>query len=561
MRLRRLLLAVLLVALALSGCPTDDVADDDDCAAGDDDSGVVDDDDGATDDDDGATDDDELGDDDDVATGDERLAGMVFDSDGDPQAGVEVGGLAVTGSDGWFELLLSPGEQIIPFSGEGLAPAWQRTELPGGADHGLLQRLRASGEPVSFPVLAGVDTGVVSLGPAAVDVAGLASITVTGYAPEDLLALPVGRAPLVVHGALRIDLADAAGQSQQLVLGELAQIDLAIPDPAGELSSGQDLAAFRFDPETGGWAESGSGVLYAAADSSLVWLYHAASPGLWAAGVRPQVGCYEGRVVDSLGAPRPAAWLGADGGNTAALARGAADGTFRMDVAAGLEHTIEALWLHGDDLGYLSDVAAAGAPAGEECLALGDLEVDSDSCVSGTVLDASLNPVEGAEVRSSLGTTLITGVAGAYCMPAPVLTRVSMYGPLAPGEGGHLPWTVVTAPGSPTCAGGCPNIAVLRTYLTTTCATGTLMVDGSPVSGGAVQLFDEVAPELPVYEVISGSGGAFCSEVPGGASVTALSGDPTLTCASATGSTVGLSTGSCPSGCLDLGTLDCNSAP
>ena len=563
-RLRALLLAwPLAVILALAGCPSDDddTADDDDSAADDDDSGAPDDDDGAPDDDDGAPDDDDLGDDDDVAPGDERLAGMVFGASGAPLAGAEVGGLATTAADGWFELLLSTGEQIVPFSGEGLAPAWQRTDLTGDGDHGLLQRLRTAGEAVSFPVLAGVDTGLVSLEPAAVDVAGLASLTVTEYGPDDLLTLPVGRSPLRLHGALRVDVADAGGQPAELVVGQMLQVDLPIPDPGGVLVNGQELPAFRFDPSTGEWTESGGGVLYSDYDGSLVWLYYAARPGLWAAGERPLVGCYTGRVVDDMGAARPAAWLGADGVDTAGLARGAADGTFELTVAAGVAHTLEALWLDGDDLGYLPGIAAGVATAGGECLDLGDLVVGTDSCVSGTVLDASIQPVEGAEVRSSTGAALTTGVAGAYCMPAPVLTRVSMYGPLAPGAGGYLPWTVVTLPGSPTCAGGCPNIAVLRPYPSTTCVTGTLTVDGSPVSGEVVHLFDEVAPTLPVYEVTTTAGGSFCSEAPGNGLVTALSADPSLTCAPATGDTSGLTSGACPSGCLDVGSLDCTSAP
>jgi len=556
-----LLLALLLAAPALGGCPSDDddTGDDDDSGgADDDDCAASDDDDGGPDDDDGGPDDDDLGDDDDVAPGDERLAGMVFGVDGGPLAGALVGG-ASTDPDGWFELELAAGEQVVPFSGEGLAPAWQRTTLPGDADCALLQRLTPAGEAVSFPVLAGVDIELVSLGAAALDVAGVAWITVTSYETDAFAALPIGRAPLTVYRALRVDLADGAGQPVVPIVGQFLQIDLPLGDSV-DVSTGDDLPAFRFDPETAEWVESGGGTVYAAGDGSPVWLYYAATPGLWAVGERPPVGCYSGRVVDELGAPRPAAWLEADGGSSGGLARTGADGTFVLEVAAEVAHTLAAVWLDGDDRGYLPGLEAGPTTAGEECLELGDLLASAESCVSGTVLDASMAPVEGAEVRSSLGTVLTTGVAGAYCMPAPALTRVSMYSALAPGEGGYYPWSVLTLPGSPTCAGGCPNIAVLRPYPNTTCATGTLTLDGSPASDLGVQLFDEMAPALPVYEVSSTSGGAFCSEVPSNTTVSALSADPAHDCAAVSADTSGLSTGACPTGCLDLGSLDCTSS-
>jgi hypothetical protein len=136
-----------------------------------------------------------------------------------------------------------------------------------------------------------------------------------------------------------------------------------------------------------------------------------------------------------------------------------------------------------------------------------------------------------------------------------------MYGPLELDTPGLMPWSVLTVPGSPTCAGGCPNIAVLRPYPTSTCAAGVLQVDGSPQSGTLVELFDDAAPALPITVTSTGAAGAFCLDAPGNASITAAVADDGLACTPVTGSTAGMSTGSCPTGCLDLGTLDCAAAP
>ena len=567
-RLRLVLALSLAVALALSGCPRqrgdDDTEDDDDSATVDDDDQAQDDDDGAPDDDDAAPDDDDSAtDDDDAVPGDQRAAGMVLDPDGGLLRGVEVGGQATTGPDGWFELLVASGEQVISFGGEGLAPSWQRIELPGGVDQGLQQRLRAAGEAVEFQVLDGVDTGVVQVGAEAVDSADSVSIVVTEYLESDLGTLPVGREPLRFFGALRIDLTDATGQAVGLVPGRFFQIDLAALDPDDELLIAQELAAFRFDPSTAAWVDGGAGQVYAAPDGSPVWLYHAASPGLWAAGVRPASGCYTGRVVDADGDPRQAAWLGAAGDRSFGLAATGPDGVFVLGVAAGMEHTLDVLWIDGEERGYLPDVAASSAPEGAECLDLGDLAAASESCVSGIVLDESNLPLEGVLVRSSTGEQATTSVSGSYCMAAPVLTQVSMYGPLVPGGPGLMPWSVLTEPGSPVCAGGCPNIAVLRPYFASTCVTGTLQVDGAPQTGVSVELFDDAAPALPIAEISpeTGSAGEFCMEAPGGASLTVTVTDDGVVCAPLTASTVGLSTGSCPAGCLDLGVLDCSSVP
>ena len=75
-----------------------------------------------------------------------------------------------------------------------------------------------------------------------------------------------------------------------------------------------------------------------------------------------------------------------------------------------------------------------------------------------------------------------------------------------------------TQPGLPDCQAGCPNLAVIRPYDTSTCAHGSVIVNGQVAGNLLVEVFDLEYPAVRIYSTLSNSDGSFCASVPGGTS-------------------------------------------
>ena len=568
---RRLPLAL---ALLLVGCPVEPPDDDD---AGDDDDVSPDDDDSAPDDDDVDPGDDDVAPDDDDATPQTNtVLGVVLDIGGAPIADVVISpssGLSPidTGADGRFSVFdPDMGDLVVGFEAEGYAPSWQAMTLVGGDEHALLQRLTPLDLAQGFPALGGAvldtEAGQIDLpaasfvDPGGAAVSGVVTAAVVGYSGDELSALPGDGRGMDASGALvRLDffggfgvaLTDPAGGPVELAAGSFAELQIPADDPGGLLSIGQEVPAWWFDPGTGLWGQAGDGVIFAELDGSPTWLFSAHQVGVWAPAVAaPPEGCVEGSVVNPAGQPRGLAWVRADtdARNSWSITHADGAGSFCVPVVAGATWTLSILWALEDDLGFVVTdpipVPPAAAACGSgSCFDIGQVPVSSESCVSGITLGLGGAPESGIEVTSSLGDSLFSGVAGAYCMAVPVLTEVTVFGPPGETDGGYLPWTVVTQPGAPDCSGGCANIAVVRPYPQVHCASGTLTLDGSPTQG-TVEILDGAAPVMPVYEFTTEADGSFCTEVPSGTSVLVSSGD--LDCSTVEASTIGLTGAACP---------------
>jgi hypothetical protein len=571
---------------------------DDDCAPGDDDASSGGDDDSGSPDDDDST-----------PAGGARVSGIIRDSEGLPLAGVSVGPAGeepvTTGADGRFLLpgLPEEGELLLSFSLAGYAPALAALPLHEDASLAWTQVLAPVSDSASFAALGGgsMDFGA-TLGQVSIPGGGLVTpdgtgasgvVTASGGAigfggsgaddgaaswlslPDPTRAVDAFGAPVLirVYGAAIFVAAGQDGAPLDLAPSASASVEIALYDPDATLAALSPISAFHLDPATATWVESAQGSVQVDGEGAREAVFQAGSLGYWLVGVALQVSeisCISGSVANGSGTPRAHATVRAihDATRWQSLVQADASGAFCAPSPAAAEGgvVLEPHWSFGADFGWML-AAPLSVPAGAascetspaSCVAAGQLRVDHRTCVSGVAVDSASQPIEGMDLRTSVGVSGSSGINGAYCLTVPVLQSVTLYGPLAAGDGAYLPWTVFTEPAAWDCSGGCPNIAVMRPYLNPGCVTGTLRVDGVP-SAGDLLLYDLDAPALPVHALTAAGDGSFCADAPASGAMLATSADPALDCidvASADPITGGRACSG--SGCDELPALDCAS--
>jgi hypothetical protein len=106
-------------------------------------------------------------------------------------------------------------------------------------------------------------------------------------------------------------------------------------------------------------------------------------------------------------------------------------------------------------------------------------------------------------------------------------------------------------------------MVVLRPYENTTCANGTVLVNGDAIENILVETYDLDFPDTRVYSTLTNSNGSFCAQVPGNTTATVQVGGGQNLCASETFNAENLGGEECgdigqTSECYALGEFACN---
>ena len=533
--------------------------------------------------------DDDDGDDDDAAVAGTSFHGVVRGADGMPISGVAVttsnGFSAVTDYQGQFviEDIDASARALVNFVAPGYAKSQTPFEIIDGIENFLSQQMAEVDFTDSFDSADGLtieldDQASVVL-PAAnfADADGNAyegevTVEVTSYdltspmemgneifaIPGDFTAIDLDGADqsLESFGMLQVNLWGESGE--ELELGADSS-SLVLPmqiqdsdDPAIQEQIDDDMPlvgdtipAWSYDEATGKWIEEGIGTVIELADGTLGWEFEAPHFSTWNVDKPlPTHGCVTGVVTNSQGQPRQGATVRAVGMTytSTTTARTAADGTFCLEVKNG-----ETVWLEisytvaGQPASQRTDPVTI--PAGQasctdgnfsDCVDMGVIPVDIMSCVTGVVIDNQNMPVEGADVVSPQGGIATTDASGAFCLAVPVFQATQVYVLTGQDDIGFQPVQMYTQPGLPDCQSGCPNIAVLRPYTTTSCASGEVIINSQSAPNILVEAFDANFPEVAVFSSLTTEDGSYCVEIPAGGEVIVQVGAGDSVCGSET---------------------------
>jgi len=540
-------------------------------------------------------DDDDGDDDDDAPVDGTSFHGVVRDADGWPIQGVAVttsnGFDAESDHQGRFSITdIDPTERaLVNFAKPGYAKSQTPFEIIEDVENFLSQQMAEVDFTDTFAASAGLsieldDQASVVL-PAAnfVDADGNAydgeiTVEVTSYdltsdmemgneifaIPGDFTAVDINGddQSLESYGMLQLNLWGESGE--ELNLAELTST-VVMPmqiqssdDPAiQELIDddmplvGDTIPAWSYDETTGKWIEEAVGTVIELADGTLAWEFEAAHFSTWNCDYPlPTHGCVTGQVTNSQGQPRQGATVRAVGMSytSTTTARTSADGTFCIEVKNG-----ETVWLEisytvsGQPASQRTDPVTI--PAGQssctdgnynDCVDMGVIPVDIMSCVTGVVIDTQGAPVQGADVVSPQGGIAQTDATGAFCLAVPVFQATQVYVLTGQDEMGFQPVQMYTQPGLPDCQSGCPNIALLRPYTNTSCASGEVVINSQSAPNILVEAYDANYPEVAVFSTLTTADGSYCVEIPAGGEVVVMVGAGESVCGSETINASGL---------------------
>jgi len=509
-----------------------------------------------------------IGNDDDItpATDDDdapaaSLVGVVLDAYGLPLNEVTVSVLetdfvTTTDNGGRFRLEnLTPVERaIITFRKGAYARASSPLELQENVENTLIQRMvpvdhvftfnstdghtfsnddllklelpaenvvNAAGEPYNGSVVAEVT--VFDL----VSAAGSGNEVLA--APGDFTAInSVGEdKTLESYGMVQVNLTTPSGEDLQLG-SQVSVIRLPVQSLGTPPVVGDEISAWSYNETLGKWEEEAVGTV-TEFEGTLVWEFEAPHFSTWNCD-RPisTHGCLTGTVTDSAGSPRGGATVRAVGITyiSTTTARSGQDGSFCLEVKNG-----ETVWaeisysIAGQTATQRTDPVTispgqASCSLGEgTCDDLGVIPVDIQTCVSGIVIDTQSIPRVGMQVISPSGGVATTDENGSFCMTTPVFQNSEVFALTEVDEVGYKPVRVYTQPGLPNCQSGCPNMAVIRPYNTTSCVHGSVAVNGQVAENLLVEVFDLEFPAVRIHSTLSNSDGSFCASVPGGTNV------------------------------------------
>ncbi len=395
--------------------------------------------------------------------------------------------------------------------------------------------------------------------------------------PGDFTAIDLDGADQVLEsfGMVQVNLYGDNGEELNLD-DEAAPMVIPLQDlgSADAPVAGDTVPMWSYNESTGKWVEEGFATVEEDADGNLVAIYEAPHFSTWNCDQPlPTHGCVTGVVTNSQGTPRQGATVRAVGMTyiSTTSARTAADGSFCVEVKNG-----ETVWMEisysvgGQTATQRTDPVTI--PAGQatcfdgnfsDCIDMGVIPVDIMSCVTGVVINKQNQPIEGAEVVSPQGGIASTDANGAFCLAVPVFQTTQVYVlTTQDSELGFQPVQLFSQPGLPNCQGGCANIAVLRPYQETSCASGEVIINTNAAPNILVEVFDSAFPDVAVYSSLTELDGSYCVEVPAGTEVTVQVGSGDNVCGSEVLNTTTLGGEVCDessqSECASLGDFVCN---
>tara|TARA_R110000824_G_scaffold4779_3_gene22671 strand:+ start:272 stop:2059 length:1788 start_codon:yes stop_codon:yes gene_type:complete len=366
------------------------------------------------------------------------------------------------------------------------------------------------------------------------------------------------------YGMVQINMATPSGEDLQLG-SQASMIRLPVQSLGTPPVVGDEISAWSYNETLGKWEEEAVGTV-AEFEGSLVWEFEAPHFSTWNCD-RPisTHGCLTGTVTDSAGSPRGGATVRAVGITyiSTTTARTDQDGSFCLEVKNG-----ETVWaeisysIAGQTATQRTDPVSispgqASCSLGEgTCNDLGTIPVDIQTCMSGMVVDAQGAPVSGQQIVSPSGGVATTDANGSFCMITPVFQTSEVFVLTEIDEVGYKPVRVYTQPGLPDCQAGCPNLAVIRPYDTTSCVHGSVVVNGQLAENLLVEVFDLEFPSVRIHSTLSNSDGSFCTSVPGGTNASVQIGAGDNLCGAETVNTDNIG----GEGCADVGqTAECYS--
>jgi len=544
-----------------------------------------------------------MGDDDDVST--VSMVGIVLSAYGQPLSGVTVsliGNSDTTETDasGRFRLIdLEPSKRsILTFRKEAYARTSAPVELREGVENSIIQRMAVVDHVFSFGSSDGytfgseeslkldfpsnnvVDSkGELYNGSVVVEVTvfDLVSDADNGNevlaSPGDFTAINATGEDktLESYGMIQVNMTTPSGDDLQLGT-QPAIIRLPVQSLGAPPNVGDEIAAWSYNETIGKWEEEAIGIV-AEFDGELVWEFTAPHFSTWNCD-RPisTHGCLTGTVTDSFGSPRGGATVRAVGITyiSTTTSRTSQDGSFCLEVKNG-----ETVWaeisysMAGQTATQRTEPVAispgqASCSMGEgSCDDLGLIPVDIQTCLAGVVIDASGEPLEGMQIVNANGGVATSDDSGSFCVTTPVFQSSDVFVTTEVDAVGFRPVSVFTQPGLPNCQSGCPNMVVLRPYENTTCANGTVLVNGDAIENILVETYDLDFPDTRVYSTLTNSNGSFCAQVPGNTTATVQVGGGQNLCASETFNAENLGGEECgdigqTSECYALGEFACN---
>jgi len=363
--------------------------------------------------------------------------------------------------------------------------------------------------------------------------------------PGDFTAITMGgeNVDLESFGMLQVNLLGADGGELQLA-GQPAPMRLPIHDLGdGDAPvAGESVPAWSYDESNGKWIEEGEGTVVAGEDGALYWEFAAPHFSTWNVDrPLPSHGCVSGRLLDPWGTPREGVVVRLIGQSYIATttARTSEDGTFCAEGKNGSTVFLEFQYTINNQIAVqrtdpITIPAGQGSCLGDwwDCVMLGDIPMEFNTCVSGVVVNGDNQAVQGAQVVSPQGAQAISDDNGAFCLTVPVLQQTEVY-VVQDGQATTIfkPVSVFAKPGMPACQSGCDNFVVLRPYESTSCAEGTVSTNNNG-QAMPVTAFDINFPNQPVSTAIANGDGSFCIEVPMTAEVRVEVGGGNMMCGS-----------------------------
>ena len=495
-------------------------------------------------------------DDDDAATA--ALVGIVLDAYGQPLGEVTVSLLGsevttISDNSGRFKLEnVTPSERvIITFRKEAYARTSVPIELREDVENTIIQRMAVIDHVFSFDSTDGYtfgdeeplklefpsnnvidEQGEAYNGSVVVEVTvfDLVSDTDSGNevlaTPGDFTAVSnTGEEKtLESYGMVQVNMTTPSGEDLQLG-SQASVIRLPVQNLGAPPVVGDEISAWSYNETLGKWEEEAVGTV-AEFNGQLVWEFTAPHFSTWNCD-RPisTHGCLTGTVTDSAGSPRGGATVRAVGITyiSTTTARTAQDGTFCLEVKNG-----ETVWAEisysiagqtatqRTDAVSISPGQASCSLGVSTCNDLGTIPVDIQTCISGIVVNLLNEPRAGVQVMSPSGGVATTDANGSFCVTTPVFQSSEVFALTEVDEMGYKPVRVFTQPGLPDCQAGCSNVAVMRPYDTTSCAHGSVVVNGQVAENLLVEVYDLDYPSARIYSTLSNSDGSFCASIPSG---------------------------------------------
>ncbi|HOV32324.1 MAG TPA: carboxypeptidase regulatory-like domain-containing protein, partial [Candidatus Hydrogenedens sp.] len=241
-----------------------------------------------------------------------------------------------------------------------------------------------------------------------------------------------------------------------------AEISLALPDNT-PLTNGQEVPLWYFDEEQGIWIQAGTGIVveeggkkyYTAQIQHLSW-WNCDAP------ITDKT-CITGVVKNDEGDPVAGAVVNAIGVSYNGITTGYTDdtGSFCVNVKGNSTVKVEVLLPGARTTVFIEEVNAKGIGNSCEtgnCINIGEITADFDSCVQGKVTNNDGTPVPNAVVRSSLGTETTTDNEGNYCLNAISNVPIAVFVLTRP------PVTVIGEENTSCTAGNCTVADIIVEY-------------------------------------------------------------------------------------------------